>query len=112
MREFSRLEQLCSELNDMAEGHSSERVSIMVETSEDEAVLVGTAPAFLRLAAEILTAVSQCSSGRGESIDFGGVTLACASIGESLNHDAHVVARSVCLANSADDCSAALLTFE
>jgi len=52
------------------------RLSVSIETAEDEAILVGTADAYLRLALAALEFVSDAQAGRAERLTIGGVTVA------------------------------------
>jgi hypothetical protein len=52
------------------------RLSVAIETGPDEAILVGTAEAYLRLALAALEFVSDARAGRAVRLTIGGVTVA------------------------------------
>jgi hypothetical protein len=96
-KDIARLSQ---ELRRLVHEEQQDQVSIMVETGEDEAIMVGTPDAYLRLVSEIVDAVNDCIVGKGKVVAFNGPPLPCTAFGNALDHDAHVVVRTLCLASN------------
>ena len=62
---------------------SAARLSVVIETGPDEAILVGTADAYLRLALASLEFVADAKAGRAKQLSVGGVMVAdSGTIGE------------------------------
>ena len=95
------IRRLSAALKDLAESHAREPVAVMVETGEDEAIMVGTRSAYLRFAAEILDVLSD---GVARNANFGSGPLPCFPFGATLNHGAHVVMRTLCVVGTDEDC--------
>lgn len=80
----------------------------MVETSEDEALILGTANAHLRFAAEILEKLILCLDRECKRVDFDGEEIPFVAFGESSNGEAHVVIRSMGVAASQEQVKTAI----
>ena len=77
-----------------------EHVSVMVETSEDEAMMIGTADAYIRLAVTLLRAVTGLHDGGSQQV--ADVELACMpSLADAFDTMGHVV--PTCLYVAAED---------
>lgn len=79
-----------------------ERVSVMVETSEDEAIMIGTADAYIRLAATLLRAAARLHDGGSQQI--AGVKLeSMPSLADAFDSLADVVPSCLYLAGDDSD---------
>lgn len=108
MNQIDQIKKIRDNLKELLAADASGRVSIMVETSEDEAMMLGTIDGYLRFTEEVLEKVIVCMSDNGENVDFNGVSIPFTAIGESLDHDAHIVVRSIGLASSEKECETTL----
>lgn len=83
---------------------TNDKVSIMVETSYDEAVVVGTSAAYKKLAHEILSCVEVVESGNVCRELFGVNLIGAIALPSGLFDSlAHVVPSSICIVKSDDD---------
>jgi hypothetical protein len=91
---------------DCLEGILSERplpVSVMVETSEDEAIMVGTNQAFVWLTLRLLKALQDADGHQSKRIEFGGCETKCVVLEAVFNSLGHVVPSVLCVTNSDED---------
>lgn len=98
------------------EGNSLEdtsAVSIMVETGEDEALMLGTKASFLRLAGKVLMASYREHSDPPKFLNVDGTKLIASNeIEEAFDKLAHVVPRTVCTARDEKDLKLAVSYFQ
>lgn len=91
---------------------SDEVVSIVVETGEDEALMVGTKGAFLNLAKILVQGVASNDTANIMTTTADGVALQCStSIANAFDKLGHVVPRALCIAKNAEDSKLAARSF-
>jgi hypothetical protein len=82
--EHAVIEEVCRLVRSLIDNPTA-RLSIAIETGPDEALLVGTSDAYLRLALVALEFVSDAQAGRARSLTVNGMTVAnTSSFGEAI----------------------------
>lgn len=96
-----RLLAIVAELDSLSfikDDDEGEPVSIVVETSEDEAIAAGTLSGFVRFASELLAAVENCYSDEASRMQINSEAYRCSTFGASLNKTGDIVIRSIVVA--------------
>lgn len=78
-------------------------VSIMVATSEDESVMIGTNQAVIWLASRLLKALQDVNRQQAQRMEFDGYEAQCVVLEAVFNSLGHIVPNSLCVTNSDDD---------
>jgi|GEM_PF-3228426 len=78
-------------------------VSIMVETSEDESVMIGTNQAFIWLASNLLKALLDVDNPQAHKVEINDCETRCVALKAGFNPLGHIVPSSLCVTNNDKD---------
>jgi hypothetical protein len=79
-------------------------VSIMIQTSEDEAVLVGTIDSYINLIIKLLQTISKVHNVETGKVTINKIETQFVPIDSAFSSLGHIVPRSLCLAESDETC--------
>ena len=97
-RAINCLEETCASSSQMLP------VSIMIQTSEDEAILVGTIDSYINLTIKLLQTISKMHNVETGKVKINKIEAQFVPLDSAFNPLGHIVPRSLCLAESDETC--------
>ena len=98
-----RIASIAADLKSLVKDGAQDQLSIVVETSEDEAMTLGSVDAYINFTAELLEKVADCSNGFGQAVELEGEQVLFSVVRRSImNGESDVVIRSLGVTNATE----------